>query len=793
MIYTVPGYQSTVKTLLVLLVLFPLDLFGQVTLSGNIREQRTGEASIGASVILTPDTARSPELKRRGATSNKYGFYSIPKLPSGEYTLRVRSLGYKLIEQPITIGEKDIRLDFELVEENVQGQDVLVEADKLESDTRSISTISLPPQIVQQLPSLGGEMDLFRVLQLLPGVKAASEISSGLYVRGGSPDQNLNLLDGVIVYNPSHLGGFLSTFNSDALQDVRMIKGAFPAEYGGRLSSVLDITMKEGTKEKISGSGGIGLITSRLTLEGPISENSTFMLSGRRMYLDGIVAIAKAFSPDAPEEIPNYYFYDLKGKTNYSLGDNDKFYLSGYFGRDVFTFPLSEDNTTNTDISWGNNTANLRWTHIYSPQLFTNFSAIYTKYDFTALVEETDSNRGGENFKSVTGITDLMLRGEAQYFPNENHTFKGGLEVTNHRFRADATAEIDEFFRLDQTPTIHHSFDIALYAQDEWKWGAHLSGNTGARLYWFEKGNYFRVEPRLAFAYAFNDDIKAKAAFSMGNQFLHMVVRNDIALPTDVWFPSTESVLPGEAMQGVLGLETYLFDKEYLVTAEVYYKKMQNLYEYKDTASFSLSVPLESSFARGSGDAYGLEVFLNKRIGSFTGWLGYTLSWTHRTFEELNRGKQFYPRYDRRHDLSFVLTYRLGETWEFGATWVYGTGQAYTVPSGQYYFPGNPGSSDALYYDWALELQYTDRNTYRIPAFHKLDLNFTNSFTMWGLPWKFHINIYNAYNRKNVFAQTVQRRYVGEDDMSGSSQYQYRIHRYTLFPIIPTFGLSCKF
>jgi hypothetical protein len=779
---------------LFIFLLLPLEALAQATLSGNLREAKSGEVVIGATVVLTTDSTDGAPRKTRGAVSNKFGFYSIPKVAAGRYSLRVKVLGYKTIDRPITIGTEDVRLDFALEQANVAGQDVLVEASQDdESPTRSISTITLPTQIVQQLPSLGGEQDLFRVLQLLPGVKAASEISSGLYVRGGSPDQNLTLLDGVIVYNPSHLGGFLSTFNADALQDVRLTKGAFPAEYGGRLSSVLDITMKEGTREKISGSGGIGLITSRLTLEGPLSENATFMLSGRRMYLDAIVALATLFIPDAPEEIPTYYFYDFKGKTNFRFGDNDRLYLSGYFGRDVFAFPLSDDNDVYSDVSWGNNTGNLRWTHIYSPELFTNFSAIYTKYDFTALVDDTSSNAAGADFKSISGITDFMLRGEAQYFPSADHTIKTGLEVTHHRFRADATADFSEFGRIDQDPTIHNSFDISLYAQDEWQWGPHWAGNFGGRLYWFQKGNYFRAEPRLALSYAFDDDWKAKAAFSMGNQFLHMVVRNDIALPTDVWFPSTETVRPGEATQGVLGVETYLFDKEYMLTGEVYYKRMNNLYEYKDTATFSLSVPLEGSFARGSGEAYGLEIFLNKRLGSFTGWIGYTLAWTHRTFEELNRGKTFYPRYDRRHDVSLVLTYKLGEKWEFGASWVYGTGQAYTVPSGQYYWR-DPYARDNLYddHEWYLEEHYTERNSYRIPAFHKLDLNFTNSFTMWGLPWKFHINIYNAYNRKNVFAQSVDNT-SDYNYETGQSTRRYRIHRYTLFPIIPTFGLSCTF
>ncbi|HET6513451.1 MAG TPA: TonB-dependent receptor, partial [Candidatus Kapabacteria bacterium] len=714
------------KLLLLLLLLLPLELAAQVTLSGTIREQRTGEVIIAASVVLTPDSASG--AKARGAVSNKYGFYSLPRLAAGSYRLRVKALGYRTLDSSITIADANVKLDLELFQEDVRGQEVVVEADREASPTRSISSITVPTEIVQQLPSLGGEQDLFRVLQLLPGVKAASEISSGLYVRGGSPDQNLNLLDGVIVYNPSHLGGFLSTFNADALQDIRLIKGAFPAEYGGRLSSVLDITMKEGSKEKIGGTAGIGLITSRITLEGPISDKSTFMLSGRRMYLDAIVWLADALVKDDPNnnyEIPNYYFYDLKGKTNYILGDYDRVYLSGYFGRDVFLYPLSEDNEVSSDVSWGNSTANLRWTHIFSPELFTNFSGIFTRYDFTALVEDTDTNYEGGDFKSVSGITDLMLRGEAQYFPSEAHTIKTGLEITNHRFRADATVNFDEFGKIDQTPTIHRSLDVSLYAQDEWKYGANWAGNFGGRLYWFEKGNYFRAEPRLSLSYAFDDNMKAKAAFSMGNQFLHMVVRNDIALPTDVWFPSTETVKPGEATQYVLGLETYLFDKEYVLSAEAYYKSMNNLYEYKDTATLSLAVPLEGSFARGSGEAYGFELFLNKRIGSFTGWLGYTLSWTHRTFDELNRGKTFYPRYDRRHDLSAVLTYRLGESWEFSASWVYGTGQAYTVPSGQYSFPYDDIQGNFVSYDNYEELDYTERNGYRIPAFHKLDLNFT--------------------------------------------------------------------
>lgn len=777
-----------VRGLLFTFLFLPLVASAQlVTVSGTIKEKASGEVVIGATVTLQPDSAR--EIKRqRGGSTNKFGFYSIPNIAPGKYLLAVRAIGYKRESRSITITSETGRLNFDLEREDIRGTDVTVEADKDAADTRSISSIDISPTLIEQLPSLGGEQDLFRALQLLPGVKAASEISSGLYVRGGSPDQNLTLLDGVIVYNPSHLGGFLSTFNTDALQDIRLIKGAFPAEYGGRLSSVLDVTMKEGTKEKFSGSGALGLITSRLTLEGPITDKSTFMLSGRRMYLDAVVALA-----GAPPETPTYYFYDFKGKTNYIISDNDRIYLSGYKGRDVFGIPFTEKDSIHSAISWGNATANLRWTHIFSPELFSNFSAIYTQYDFDALIEDRNYN-GGDNFKSVNLIQDIMLRGELQYFPTQDHTIKAGLEATNHRFNSGATVNVEEFGEITLNPTILRSMDVSVYAQDEWKWGAHLSGNFGGRLYWFERGNYFRAEPRLALSYAFNEDIKLKAAFSTGNQFLHLITRNDIALPTDVWFPSTETIRPGEAVQSVLGLETFLFDKTYVLTVEGYYKSMKNLYEYKDTAQLSLGVPLESSFTRGTGEAYGLELFINKRIGSFTGWIGYTLAATRRTFPDLNNGKPFFPRYDRTHDVSLVLAYRLGEAWEFGMSWVYGTGQAYTVPSGHYYMPNEDiDDPDATYYPEHREsLNYTERNGYRIPAFHKLDVNFTHNFSMFGLPWKFHINVYNAYNHKNVFAQSVEAD-SEYDPANNESKRVYRVHRYTLFPIIPTFALSFKF
>ncbi|MEP7217966.1 MAG: TonB-dependent receptor, partial [Bacteroidota bacterium] len=650
---------------------------GNASAAGIVSEKKSGELITGATITLLKDTTGNQQVtgeKIRGAISNKYGFFSIPGIAPGSYILSIRSIGHQTQRIPITIADgKSVRVDVQLEMQDLQQNGIVVEGTKERSSTASISRVEIRPEFIQQLPAIGGETDIFRALQLLPGVKSVSEISSGLYVRGGSPDQNLTLLDGVIVYNPTHLGGFLSTFNSDAVRDIKLIKGAFPAEYGGRLSSVLDMTMREGTKEKISGTAGVSLINSRLTVEGPITDNATFMLSARRMYLDlMLLAVSN------PDSVPRYYFYDFNGKINYRLSESDRIFLSGYSGRDVLNGPPADRDKF--EIGWGNLTANARWMHIVSPTLFTNFSAIVTDYDFSTFIQTTDNlGNPSSGFKSVSGIRDYVLRAEAQYFPNDDHVIKAGLEGTEHRFRADATSEILDFGKIDQTPTILKSLDASLYLQDEWKISPLFSTNIGARFYYFQKGNYVRLEPRISAAYNLTENVSLKGAFSTGNQFLHLITRNDIPLPTDVWFPSTTTIKPSESYQGVLGLESYFDDRTYLFTVEGYYKKMKNLLEYKDTVSLSLDVPLETSFTAGDGDAYGLEFFLNKQIGSFTGWLGYTLAWTQRTFPELNGGKPFYPRYDRRHDISVVLTYKLGESWEMGATWVYGTGQAFTM------------------------------------------------------------------------------------------------------------------
>ncbi len=766
------------------------------SVSGIIVEKSTAEVVIGATVRLVTASDSSHRVVA-GASTNRFGYYTITDVPPGGYRLLATFVGYSPAERTIVIGEDSLvqRVDLTMAPTDVQGREVVVSESSAGSEASSISRVELRPDFIRKLPSIGGETDIFRALQLLPGVKASSEISSGLYVRGGSPDQNLVLLDGVIVYNPSHLGGFLSTFNSDAVRDIRLIKGAFPAEYGGRLSSVLDITMREGNADRVSGTAGISLINSRLTLEGPIGSNMTFMVSGRRMYLDLLTALA----PDS-DEIPRYYFYDLNAKINYRLSADDRLYLSGYFGRDVLDAPPNEQNQFGID--WGNATGNLRWMHVVSPELFTNFSLIYTDYDFSTNFQQLDISYGpnGEpdtldraGFGSISRIRDVMGRAEAEYAPHPDHQIKAGIEATAHRFRADATADFEDITGLDFNPTVRSSLDLSVYAQDEWQIVPTLKSNIGARLYWFQSGDYLRLEPRLSLSWHAAPSFTLNGAFSLGNQFLHLVSRNDISLPTDVWFPSTDSLLPAEAWQAVVGADL-LFGDDYLFTVEGYYKSMRNLLEYKDTASFSLDAPIETSFTRGTGEAYGVEVFLNKRLGDFTGWIGYTLAWTRRTFAELNNGRPFYPRYDRRHDISVVMTYRLGENWELGATWVYGTGQAYTVASGQYFFrdPFSPYATDptAGYDGSRSRVDYTERNGYRLPPFHKLDLNFSHYFHWFDFDWTLSLNLYNAYFRQNVFAQYMEREYDWDNPTAPPT---YKMKRISLFPFIPSLGLSCKF
>ncbi len=747
--------------------------------AGTVSEARSGEAVIGINVLLFSDTSHAEnQVPFRGCATNRFGFYSIPKIPIGKYRLVVRGVGYRTHEEALQLTDStsELRVDVSVIVQEVMGPEMVVVGQQGITQLSTVKPVDVNIQFSKYMPSLGGESDVFRTLQLLPGVKAVSELSSGLYIRGGSADQNLILLDGVTLYNPFHLGGFLSTFNADAIQDIRLLKGGFPAEFGGRLSSVVDITMKEGTKEGVSGSAALNLINSRLTIEGPLGKDVTFMVSGRRMYLDVILALANV------KDAPQYYFYDLNAKTNVRLSESDRVFVSGYFGRDVLGPGSSEGDF---EISWGNYTGNLRWTHIVSSSLFTNFSAIVTDYSFSASVNEGES--GGQVFEAVSRIQDYTVRGELQWSLAETHVLKAGTELTHHGFRVSAVSHFADLSYSGDLANLG-SADLSAYAQDEWMIAPEVSLNVGGRGIYFNSGKYLRFEPRISTAYHFSDALTFSASASQVHQFLHLLVRNDLSIPTDIWFPSNKAVGPSTALQGTLGMEYVLPGTEYVVSSELYYKDLRNLYEYKDDAEFAFGVPLESQLTSGKGNAYGCEVFVQKRLGEITGWIGYTLAWTKETFPGLNNGITFYPRYDRRHDVSVATTYRISDGWELGASWVYATGQAYTMPTGLYDFEGPFAFSGVE----PIRPNYSLRNAYRLPAFHKLDINFIRRFTWFGLPFEFSVSIYNVYNRKNPYTQQVEVTYQ-YDPLTGLSVAHPRVRQYTLFPIIPTFGLSFTF
>jgi outer membrane cobalamin receptor len=601
-----------------------------------------------------------------------------------------------------------------------------------------------------------------------------------LYVRGGSSDQNLTLIDGVPVYNPSHLGGFSSTFNGDAIQNMKLIKGTFPAEYGNRLSSVLDVTMRRGSEDKFTGTAGLNLISSRLTLEGPFENKSTYIFSGRKMFLDKIVP-----SLPSAEQIPKYGFYDFNGKINYNLNENERIFISGFASNDYLQEPQGT-NDVGFEIDWSNATLNLTWSKISSETAFTNTSIMYTNYSFSTLLKDKVVIKEPLDFFTSSIIHDVSFRRETQTFFADVHTFKIGAEAVYHNFN---TTTSDFFVKeLKYRPNYGkkmQTFDLGIFFQDDWQVSDALRVNGGIRLLYQSNAKFFGYEPRVTMTFYMFDRFIFRAGFAVANQTLHLLSRNDVYLPTDVWYPASETIQPSRGLQTSIGFEATSFERTFLFSLDAYYKDMKHLYDYSDNADFGLKSDFEKQLTEGTGDAYGVEMFLNKRIGEFSGWVGYTLAWTKRHFPFLNKGNSFYPRFDRRHDISIVLTYEPIESLNFGATWTYGTGQAYSLPTGQYAYQsiGNPQPAEQKVY-----IEYSNRDAFRLPAFHKLDISARYSFTWGKSPVELSLNIYNTYNRYNVFSK-----YIGyqKDELTGE---QMRVlKQFTLFPFLPTLGVKVTF
>ncbi len=771
--------------LLLLTCSFTLSLFAQkYTISGYISDGETGEKLIAANVFDQKSVA--------GIVSNNYGFYSLT-LPADSVNLSVSYIGFQAQEFRLLLN-KDITLDIKLGA-SVSLEAVEVVGEKLEriEETSQMSRIEVPIEQIKKIPALLGEVDVLKTLQLLPGVQSGGEGQSGLYVRGGSPDQNLVLLDGVPIYNVSHLLGFFSVFNADAIKNVTLTKGGIPARFGGRLSSVLEINMKEGNMEEFKGEGAFGAISSKLTLEGPIiKDKASFIISGRRTYVDLLARplVRRQARADGDEADIKLHFYDLNAKINYKINHKHRLYLSAYSGADVFGFSNKEnlDNNDFTEIEgntdWGNLITAFRWNYQINNRLFANTTLTHSRFSFDFGSEVADVFQGERDFfsaKYFSGIYDWGGKVDFDFIPNPKHYIRFGGSATKHTYEPGALQ-----FKLDFD---NQPIDITLGSQDAKSWeyttyieddiqlGA-LKANIGlhANLFTVDGEQYTSLQPRLGLRYLLNNNIALKASYTKMIQNINLLTNESLSLPTDLWVPSTKRIRPQDSWQAAAGLATTLW-KQYEFSLEGYYKKMRNVVSYKEGASFiEVENDWQNRVTQGDGESYGLEFFLQKKKGKTTGWIGYTLSWNWRQFDEINGGERFPFKYDRRHDVSLVVSHQFSKRLSLTGAWVYGTGNSITLPLYRYE------------HDGYLEIESIgDKNSFRMGAYHRLDFNLSleskkNQFRRWQGIWNF--GVYNAYNRNNPY-------FVSTGRNNDTGQRVFR--QFSLFPIIPSVSYQFKF
>ena len=765
------------------------------TISGSVEDRTSGERLISAN-IYDPGSFR-------GVISNNYGFYSFT-LPAGRVRLVCSFVGFKPLDINFDL-KKDTVLNLRL-DPMTSLAEVTIQADRANPAVRSsqISMNELSGKSIDKIPALLGEVDVLKALQLLPGVQSGTEGTSGIYVRGGGPDQNLILLDGVPVYNANHLFGFFSVFNSDAIQSVRLIKGGFPARYGGRLSSVLDIRMKDGNNQKFGVEGSVGLIASRLTVEGPIIKDKTsFIVSGRRTYVDLLAQPLIRYlykKNDAAGSTGGYYFYDFNAKLNHKFSDRSRLYLSVYAGRDK-AYAIMKEKLTSSDtrqdfgLGWGNITTALRWNYVITPKLFSNTTLTYSKYNFLTSMEASEIYQlrlaARYAFSYDSGIRDLAGRIDFDWQPAPNHSVKFGYSHTFHLFKPGIT--VFEMSDAAEPAAIDTTFgnenikapELDLYIEDDWQIGTRFKVNAGLHgsAFVVQDSNYLSLQPRISGLFMINEHWSVKTAYTQMAQHIHLLTNSTIGLPTDLWVPSTALIRPQKSIQYAIGT-IYEFRKGIELSVEGYYKSMDNLIEYKEGSSFfSLSGGWQDKLEFGRGVAYGGEFLLRKNSGSTTGWIGYTLSWSKRKFENISFGEWFPYRYDRRHDISIVLNHQFNDRVDVGATWVYGTGIAVTLPVMYYYREFWPAISPYSVPIMAFE----GRNSYRMPAYHRLDIGINfHKEKKWGTrTWSF--GAYNVYNRQNPFFMTQS----GIIHPSNGPEFvQFR--QFSLFPIIPYFSYTFK-
>ncbi len=783
------------------------------TISGYVEDANTGEKLIAANVF-------EPE-KGKGTTANVYGFFSLT-LPKDSVYLAISYVGYETQYFRMYL-DKDVTMNFALGV-GAELNEVVVTADKYErvEQKTQMSQVSVPVTQIKKLPALLGEVDVLKSLQLLPGVQSGGEGTSGLYVRGGSPDQNLILLDGVPVYNVSHLFGFFSVFNADAVKNVTLTKGGFPARFGGRLSSVLEINMKEGNMKEFKGTGSIGLISSRLTLEGPIwKDRTSFIVSGRRTYIDLLAKpfiAAAAATQEGTDFTGGYYFYDVNAKINHKFSEKDRLYASVYAGDDRFYAKVNEsddyigpegtynyDYGIETGLDWGNITSALRYNHLFSNKLFSNITATYSRYNLDTGVEVSERETfNGQNFsdasyaaKYLSGIEDLAAKIDFDYLPNPSNHIRFGVSATHHTFKPGAlNFKIEEGseFSLDTLigSTNETSMDYTAYVEDEITIGQNFKANIGVHgsAFVVDGETYTSVQPRVGLRYLLPGDVALKASYATMTQYLHLLTNEGIGLPTDLWLPSTARVAPEQSWQAALGVAKTFNDK-FEFSVEGYYKKMTNLISYKEGASFIDFGDWQDKIEQGEGESYGAEFFLQKKKGKTTGWLGYTLSWTDRQFENINGGRVYPFKYDRRHDISAVVIHQFGERISASATWVYGTGNAITLPVSQsdVYIPSNYNSD--FQYPITVE-RPEEKNAYRMAAYHRFDVGVDFIKQKKRYKRKFTIGAYNAYNRKNPFFIYATDEY---DFNPFTEEFESKrvFKQLSIFTIIPAFSWGFEF
>ncbi|MFN8344306.1 MAG: TonB-dependent receptor [Spirosomataceae bacterium] len=751
------------------------------TLSGTVKDAKTGELMVGA-------TVRIRELTNAGMSCNEYGFYSLT-IPQGSYTLSAGMMGYETQEVKVVLISNQ-KIDFRLSEEAALLNEVVVKASAANENVSNpaMGFQKLNMKEVNQLPVLLGERDPLKIIQLLPGIKSAGEGSSGFNVRGGNVNQNLILLDEAPVYNASHLLGFFSTFNADAIKDLSIYKGNSPAQYGGRLSSVLDIKMNDGNNQDYKIGGGIGLIASHLSAEGPIQKGkSSFLVTGRRTYADAFLKLSNNENLNKN----TLYFYDLNAKLNYTFSDKDRLYVSGYFGRDKFGI------NDLFAIDWGNATGTLRWNHLYSEKLFSNTSLIYSKYSYKVGVAN-----GSSQFNLSSDIQDINLKQEFSYFPNPQNSIRFGANVIHHTLTPRTRESTGENSSVNTTDEPNKTaFESALYASNRWsptekfnvEYGLRLSAFTvmgGSDFYEFDAAgnivntlkydrneavtNYFNLEPRISASYLVSPTLSIKAAYSRNTQHLHLLSSSNAASPTDRWLMNTNNIKPELADQISIGVFKNLENNPYEFSLEMYYKSLQNQVDYKDGADFILSDNIESQLLFGKGRAYGAEFLVKKKSGKLTGWIGYTLSRSERQIEGINNGAWYAAKQDRTHDVSIVGTYQLSKKWTLSGTWVYNTGNAVTFPTAKYRIDGG------------VAFLYSERNGYRMPDYHRLDVGATVNFNKKASrESSLSLGMYNAYGRSNPYAynfgQSIDNPEVTE------------VSRVTLFQYVPYLTYNFKF